>query len=368
MQTMLLMGMFLFVSSLMFGLVGGTALSSMRLIDMQVADTKEYFKKVEKLINEYWLNDAVMIPTQASPVEYLRNTMVRKGANWAWGNADKDPWGNPLFVLTSYQDHPLRADSSTSPAIVVSPKAMVMVLASPGPNGTYGPALQAQLNALSSSSSIETMMRVEADPETDDIVHTFNTRRALEERWNKVEWNMRQLLYIAQYRYTQMYQNASFKSSLESYAAGQYGTYFSGQNLDLINCTLLNTSSQNIQSFYSGGTLTLPTTGQLSGCDALATQTALEIWKKSAAIASAPDVNNLLDVDDAATSEFVRFITATNNANTIMTLQASALKSDAANLVADVMRLSVDKPASAGATWAWKNSAGQFHFHLDSDD
>ena len=70
--------------------------------------------------------------------------------------------------------------------------------------------MQAKLDTINTGSGINDLMNVEAIQGTDDIVYAFNTKRALERRWEMVEWNLNKLAETALSKYQQEYADKEF--------------------------------------------------------------------------------------------------------------------------------------------------------------
>ena len=218
MQAFFIFALFGLVATTILGIVSGAALSGMQMIDRQVADTERYFKDVAYLVNEHMVMKYVQVPEPGFGENMADNfaelESLRRGANWAWGPLTKDPWQNDLFIFTSNEAHPIAADGA---GISVAPDATGFILASPGPDREFDAALQADLDALDETSTINDVMRIEARDGTDDIVHTFNTRRALERRWEMVEWHVNQVAETLLTQYQQSFADEDFQDGLKAY-------------------------------------------------------------------------------------------------------------------------------------------------------
>jgi hypothetical protein len=333
-----------FFMTAVMGVLSQTSLSSMQLVDLQRADTERLMQSVEFLINKQTVMSDIRVPTQSSMGDYLETDSILRGANWVWGSTRQDPWGNDFFVHVVYQDYPLRASVD---GIVVAPQAAGFIIASPGPDKVFDASLNSDLSGLNGSSTINAVMRIEARPNTDDIVHTFNTRRALEKRWEMVETSVKQLARIAVYQYQQKYADPSFQAAVQDYYVSR-----------------LSTGSL----FDSSGAMNI--SGVLDEYKSPAGGTSSAV--RNALVANSP---NMADYDQVAqaiagtnmsNNSSGSHILRENSRGTGFRVQAQAFSSAGpGGLLNDRLRINLDPPTG---TCGWCSSNGQLHFYLDVGD
>ncbi len=336
-----LFGMFFTVVS---GLVAGSSVASMQLMEEQIADTQAYFRRVEQLVNNYQVMQDVRLPdVSANPENLLDWPAVARGANWPWGPRTQDPWGRDIFVHFVYEDHIVAAGMA---GIVVQPQASAILLASPGPDRTYHPTLQAALGGLTSANTINQVMNIEAVGNTDDMVYTFNTRQALEKRWEGIAQELDKLATKTEQQYRTSLSDTGFQTNLVDY----YDALIA-------------------QQMGSGGGSTVDSSGNLtllcSGCDPLE-DVNLEQWKteftgidaaiQTALTNSGPDTATL-DASIASLSGEGAALAFLNNAGLQLTPVAQA--KTGGSITDDQLRLNVSSPDNR-----WRSGGGVFHYHV----
>jgi hypothetical protein len=342
MQAFFFVALFGFFMTAVLGVLSQTSLSSMQLVDLQRADTERLMQSVEFLVNKQTVMSDIQVPSQSNMADYMETDSILRGANWVWGSTRQDPWGSDFFVHVVYQDYPLRASVD---GIVVAPQAAAFIIASPGPDKVFDPSLNTDLSALNGSSTINDVMRVEAQPNTDDIVHTFNTRRALEERWELVETSMKQMARVAVYQYQQQYASPSFQVAVEDY----YVSRFSGGGLFDSTGAMKIGSALDEYKNPAGGTSNSVRTALTTNSPNMSN---FDYVAKFMAGTSPDNYNNQ-----------VRML-SDNVRGTGFQVQAQAFSS-LGGLLNDRLRITLDPPTG---TCNWCSSSGQLHFYLDVGD
>lgn len=344
MQAMFVFALFGMFFTVVSGLVAGTSVGTMQLMEEQVQDTQAYFKRVGQLVNNYQVMQNIRLPDVSSNPENLFDwPAVARGANWPWGPRAQDPWGSDITAHFVYENHIVAAGMG---GIVVQPQASAILLASPGPDRTFHPTLQARIGSLSGSSSINQVMNVEAVDNTDDIVYTFNTRQALEYRWNDIAHELDKLAVQTEQQYRGSMSDTNFQTNLE--------TYYDA----LIN-----------QELSAGGGATVDASGNLTllcaGCDPLENVN-LEQWKTQftgidSAIQTnltntAPDAD-ALDASIASVSGDGATLDYLTEAGLQLTPVAQA--KTGGSITDDQLQLNVSSIDNR-----WRSSGGAFHYHV----
>ena len=339
------------------GITSNAALNAMQLQERKIADTEEYFRQIALLVNEHIVMQDIQVPfipgenatdSVASPnniVSLLLDSSIVRGTNWAWNQPVLDPWGRSFFIFRADDYHAISGGGGN----VVQPQISAFVMASPGPDMNYENVLQAALGNLAPGvSNVNDVLSIEADPNSDDIVYTFSTASAVEERWEMVEWNVRQLALTYLDKYKQGFSNPNFMDTLDVFYKNTMDQFFTtgstpwGQNTGGGTYNLNENALASWQN-PSGG---LPNTIQKN----------LELHSPNM-INMAGEVNQMQSGDNS-------YITFLENNSTTTGVQLTATSWSTLGAGAHD-RMRVEVTASGGTGTAWQNAAGTMVYRVE---
>ena len=351
MQALLFVSMFGMFFAVVFGLVGSLSMSSMSLKDRQIEDTKQFMRDLASYFENDVAQRKVFIPRLVNAENYIDTYDVRQNVNWLWDDDATgfitDPWGQQFRLEAAIEDHPITAGTVAGQANIVQPQALAIVIASAGPDQQFSSGLATALNTISSSGNptINSIMNVEADANSDDIVFTFNTRRALERRWEQIETSLNSIAGAYARRFQQDQYRTNFQQQVEAYY--EYA-YANGRFSEI---------SGNLEAWKNPGAW-YPNNTNVSGVAA----------GRTSLLAVAPDFANYqsqIQGMRAQDDEHIRIIRynggESGERNTSFSITATADKTVAANAVNDVLRLQLNPQGTS----AWRNRANQFRFRVE---
>ncbi len=336
MQAFFFFASFMMVVSTVIGIISGVSLSSMKMIERQTTDMHRFFKDVAFMVQEHTVMQYVRVPDHSSnPSGYLQEDNILRGVNWVWGETTNDPWGNPIIVHVVYKDFPIITPVAANDNSVVNPQASGFLLVSAGPDRKIDDALQAKLDTINTGSGINDLMNVEAIQGTDDIVYAFNTKRALERRWEMVEWNLNKLAETALSKYQQEYADKEFEKTMEDF----YGELLeSGDLYDGTNFTI----EDNLDAWKD------------------VEQTSVSQDVKDDIAAHAPTMvalHEALTYAQASDNGFMEFLEGDSTLGFDMEV---TLAKSAGSTIDDILVFTLKAhTAASGETWAWRDSSGK---------
>lgn len=204
MQALFLFVLFGLFFAVVQGLISGGAQSAIQLKLAQEQGTEAFFRDIEDLMNDQIIPQNLRVPNLGNDISaYLDLDAVREGVNWNYSNSTtEDPWQVPFTGFVVHQRVPVRAQTDGGQ---VHLPITGFLLVSAGPDRFIDPALQARINALTPLSEIRDLLNVGTISGSDDIVYTFSTYTALEDRWQEVETRVSEILQSVSRQYTNNY-------------------------------------------------------------------------------------------------------------------------------------------------------------------
>lgn len=251
MQAIIFFVMFGMLSAVVGGIVGLTSESTINLIQRQVESQRQTFSDIATIITGLTVPENFESPGSSSttnPAEYIcGRPELRRVASCATQGLNlvmQDMWGRPV---TGYQKRfATTAFSGTTSGGVFSVQGPVTayVLVSAGPDGLIDGRLQADLNSLGSSSTLNSIIRLRAydtastpassNDSLDDIVVTFSDRLAQEKNFETVQDNINRIAVAALQNYSVQFRQ--YQSNL----ASVYADAFNGGNPITIDEDVMN--------------------------------------------------------------------------------------------------------------------------------
>lgn len=328
-----LFGLFL---SVVQGIVGSVTSSTTSIIDRQRTDTAAFMQDIATHYNDYITQRTVYVPQR----NYLRDNEVRQSVNWPWsnGNTERDPWGTDFLVAATYENHAILASNVGGLTRAVQPQAFGMVIASAGSDRQFSLQVANAIGAIGTSTPINTLMRIEAPTGSDDIVYTFNNRRALEKRWAIVQNAVEELASTVVYQYRQQFFDPTFRTNLEDY----YQFVFQQD---------LGTDISNTLEAWR-----TPISGYPRIANLAASAPNYNIY--------VPQINGLGSNSGGLAELLERNTNLPGGRNTAFNIQATTATSLAGGIVADIFTIRLTPPATS----AWRSSAGEFSFFVQVRD
>ena len=336
MQAIFFFALFGLFFAVVQGVVNSTAVGAIGLIQQQEQDTQKFFQDVALYYQDYITQRNIYIPPQNPPLNYLVENEVRQSINWPWSNGDttQDPWGTPFLVEDAYEDYAIVGGGGR----IVQPRATALVLASAGPDKQFSPQTANSIAALTATSTINDVMRIEAPTNSDDIVFTFNTRTALENRWDISKKALEDVINSAVYQYRQQFYNVNYSTELDAYFQ-----YVLQQNLGVDISDSLSSWKTPIAGYPNIATL-------------------------AAVAPNYTPLANRINQLTANDTDIIRVLESntqiTGGLSNRLLVQATASQSVVGSIVADILRVDL----VPDATSAWRNTAGQFSFYLEERD
>lgn len=199
--------------------------TTIQITQHRVEATRQFFNQAAEIMirsatmqNLQLTGDActpLMLPMN-DPRSLLCRPEVLQTATWDMKAGVNDPWVNPVVGVVATQR------MGVGPGVVAPVTAFALV--SRGPDRRLGPTLQSNLatlnaQAVAGTATVRNVMRLEADPDSDDIVMTYTNLTAQMERWDRVETALKRIADAAQGQYMQDFHN--FAPQIKAYMASR---------------------------------------------------------------------------------------------------------------------------------------------------
>jgi hypothetical protein len=242
MQAIIFFSLFMFVAGVLGQLMLDASQTTQTLNQLAVAQVRSYFAGIRAVLAADDVQRTLRVAprtacTGPNPATYgvgniqpyLCTDNVAQLAVWRGADAGRrDPWGNVFDGVV--QHVPMAMFAGGANAIVVPVTAVAV--ASPGPDRQFGATLAANLNTLRSAPGNATTLRnvlvVQANAAevngADDIVLTFSTQRALEERWARLDSAINTIARAALRNYNQQFQSLS--TQLSTFYGSNLGAFY----------------------------------------------------------------------------------------------------------------------------------------------
>jgi|GEM_PF-2511727 len=246
MQALFFFALFGLFFSVVQGLISGGAISAIQLKQSQLDGTTVFFRDFENLINQQVIPQSLRVPDLGNNITaYLDQDLVKEGVNWNYSTkTTEDPWNSAFDGFVVHQRTAVRSQAGGGQ---VHLPITAFVLVSAGPDRVIDPTLRARLNGLSATSEVRDVLNIDASTNTDDIVYTFSTFAALEDRWQEIEDRINETAQAASRQYTTNY--LIFLEQLLNVYGANYLTFFNDEGL-------LNFSAANISQWRADGIIT----------------------------------------------------------------------------------------------------------------
>jgi hypothetical protein len=255
MQAIIFFSLFMFVAGVFGQLMLDASQTTQALNQQAVAQVRAYFENIRTVLMADDVqrtlrvaprttcsgpNPATYSATNIQP--YICSDNMAQLAMWRGADdGRRDPWGNPFDGVVQHVPTAMFAGGAN--AIVVPVTAVAM--ASPGPDRQFGASLSAAFTNLRSApanaATLRSILLLQNNPAevngADDLVLTFSTQRALEDRWARLERALTTISRAALRNYNQQFQ--SFSTQLSSFYGNNLNAFYdAGGNIRLTTGTL----------------------------------------------------------------------------------------------------------------------------------
>ena len=257
MQPLIFFALFGALLAAIAGIITTATDSTRQFVTNQITETRTYFEKVRLILTENVTPALMQIPYLTCPdgISYTENDVraylcqpnIARLTQWVGsGYGIIDPWKREFTGFVIRDETPIYA---SAPDYVVTVPVTAFALVSRGPDGELATQLEADLGALSSSSSSRDVLRLSApDPATcdvatdgscDDIVLTFSNQVAQQRRWEAVKASVDRIGSAALRNYEQQFMKFAaelpviFANNLSQFVDADGNIVFTSQNVNI---------------------------------------------------------------------------------------------------------------------------------------
>jgi hypothetical protein len=191
-QAIIILGMVGFIYAGIASIVATVFTGTVDFRQKAVVRVVQMFDDVEFAVTGIILSQDIDLtsPNYVSLVGGLDLSELVSLTPWSYQELIQDPWGNVIQIqadLAPVARSTLYADPTTGSAgafdnVVVAP-IWAFALISPGPNNILDTVVAGGLTYLQ-------ILNLEADPGTDDIIHTFSTQKAMLNIWSELYFDI----------------------------------------------------------------------------------------------------------------------------------------------------------------------------------
>mgnify|MGYP006426499679 CR=1 FL=1 len=184
MQVLFYIGLFSTFFIVMSSITVGVSMSTMQQMVDQRANVEKMFRDVDFAINRIILRDSPSLEAYLLGDVSIDNVddvqFTAENVSWSPQQLENDPWGSDIEVIHIHDPAPLGADAVAD--------VNYFILASAGLNRT----MDTDLSGINTSADWRSFRATGASE--DDIIHTFSTKDALTDNWNKSSETERRII------------------------------------------------------------------------------------------------------------------------------------------------------------------------------